>query len=153
MLEYFRRTSRLCALVIVPGMTLTACYSTVPVLATPRDRAEVILDMTPAATEAMGGFLGRGTVSVRGRLLDWQPDSIVVSMLATEVAQGGEQLWKGERVAVPRTAVARVTERRVQRGRTSLVVLAAVAVLATAIGIIRGGIGGSSGGGTKPVPQ
>lgn len=153
MLEHFRVTARPCAVILLPAMALTACYSTVPVRGTPRDRAEVVLDMTPAATQEMGSFLGRGTVSIRGRLLEWQPDSIVVSMLATEVEQGDEQLWKGERVAVPRTAVEHVTERRVQRGRTALVILAAVGIVATAVGVISSGVGGTSGGGTKPVPQ
>lgn len=153
LIQHVRRTARWCAVVVLPCLTFTACYSTVPVSAPPPGRAEVILDMTPAATEQMSSFLGRGTVSVRGRLLEWQPDSIVISMLATELSQGDEQLWKGERVAVPRAAVARITERRIQRGRTGLLALASVAVIVTAIGVISNGIGGTSGGGTKPVPQ
>ena len=135
-------------------MALTSCYSTIPVVSVAPSRgAELILDMTPQATERMGGFLGRGTVSARGRLLYWEPDTVVVSMLATEVAQGDEQLWRGERVAIPRDAVARITERRVNRGRTSLAILGAVTIIVTAVGVISGGIGRTSGGGTKPVPQ
>lgn len=153
MLASFRRTARLGAAVVIPAMTVASCYSTIPVRTDPSTGAELVLDMTPAATERMGGFLGRGTVSVRGRLLSWQPDTVVVSVLATEAVPGNEQLWRGERVAVPRDAVARITERRVNRGRTSLAILAGVTFMVTAVGIISGGIGGGSRGGTKPAPQ
>lgn len=153
MLACFWRTAPFGAAVVISAMTVTSCYSTIPARTAPPAGAELVLDMTPAATEKMGGFLGRGTISVRGRLLSWQPDSIVVAVLATEVAQGDEQLWRGERVAVPRDAVARLTERRVNRGRTSLAIFAGVAFVVTAVGIISGGVGGTSGGGTKPVPQ
>jgi len=101
---------------MIPVMALTSCYSTIPVSVTPSRGSELILDMTPQATERMGGFLGRGTVSARGRLVDWEADTVVVAMLATQIARGDEQLWNGERVAIPREAVARITERRVNRG-------------------------------------
>ena len=154
MLVHFRRTTRFCGVVTIVVMTFTSCYSTIPVVSvTPSRGSELILDMTPQATERMGGFLGRGTVSARGRLVDWEPDTVVVAMLATQIARGDEQLWRGERVAIPRDAVARITERRVNRGRTSLAILGAVTVIVTAVGIISGGIGGTSGGGTKPTPQ
>jgi hypothetical protein len=153
MLRHFRRHAELFGAVTILVMALTSCYSTIPVSAAPSRGAELILDMTPQATERMGGFLGRGTVSARGRLLNWEPDSVVVSMLATQIARGDEQLWRGERVAIPRDAVARITERQVNRGRTSLAILGAITLMATAVGIISGGISGTSGGGTKPAPQ
>jgi hypothetical protein len=138
---------------MIPVMAFTSCYSTIPVGASPSRGSELILDMTSQATERMGGFLGRGTVSVRGRLVDWEPDSVVLAMLATQIARGDEQLWKGERVAIPRDAVARITERRVNRGRTSLAILGAVTVIVTAVGLISGSIGGGRGGDGKPKPQ
>ena len=154
MLVHFRRTARFFGVVTILVMAFTSCYSTIPVsVAAPSRGAELILDMTPQATERMGGFLGRGTVSARGRLVEWEADTVVVSMLATQIARGDEQLWSGERVAIPRDAVARIAERQVNRGRTSLAILGAVAVIVTAFGVISGGIGGTSGGGTKPVPQ
>lgn len=153
MLAHFRRTARFGGVVTALVMAFTSCYTTIPVSVAPSRGAELVLDMTSQATERMGGFLGRGTVSVRGRLVDWEPDSVVVAMLATQIARGDEQLWKGERVAIPREAVARITERRVNRGRTSLAILGAVTLIATAVGIISGGIGGTLGGRPKPSPQ
>ena len=152
MLGHFRRTARFFGVVTILVMAFTSCYSAIPVIVAPSHGAELVLDMTPQATERLGGFLGRGTVSARGRLLSWEPDTIVVSMLATEAAPGDEQLWKGERVAIPRDAVARITERRVNRGYTSLAILTAVTVVVLAVRA-GNGFGRPGGKGTKPAPQ
>lgn len=139
--------------VISSIMVLASCYTTIPIRSAPSRGAEVVLDMTTEATDRMSGFLGRGTVSARGRLLAWEPDSIVVSMLATEIEGGGEQLWRGERVAIPREAVARITEKRVNRWRTGLIAVAGLALVVAALDAVIGGEGGLFGGGTKPAPQ
>lgn len=153
LLAFCRHRSRTCAAILTASFALGACYRTVPVHAAPRAGAELILEMTTDATERLGGFLGRGVVSARGRLVEWSADSIVVGMLATVNTHGEEQLWRRERVAVPRVAVARVTERRVSRGRTAIVVGMGAALLVTAIGLATGGEDGPAGGGTKPPPQ
>lgn len=153
MLAYFRRSARFGAAVMILLLTVNSCYTTIPVTATPRPGGELVLDMTTEATDRMSGFLGRGVVGIRGRLLAWERDSIVVSMVATRIARGVEQLWNGERVAIPREAIARITERRVDRGRTSLLALAGLALILTTFQAITGGNDGPSGGGTKPPPQ
>ena len=152
-LASFRRRCRLVAILTIPSFAPSGCYRAVPVEGTPPSGSEVVLEMTDEATARLGGFLGRGTVDIRGRLLDWTQDSIVVSMIATENTLGQEQLWRNERVAIPRAAVARVRERRLNRTRTSALVLAIGALVTTGILVSTRGEGGTSGGGTKPVPQ
>lgn len=153
MLEHVRRAARVSAVVLLPSVALSSCYTTVPVRSTPASNAELVLEMTPEASAQLGGFLGRGTVSARGRLLAWREDSVVVSMLATSDARGNEQLWRRERVAIPRAAVAHVTERRVSRGRTTALVLAGAAVLLSAFELATQGGDGPGGGAPKPAPQ
>ena len=153
LLAFCRRRARTGAAILAACFALSACYRAVPVRAAPRVGTELVLDMTSDATEQLGGFLGRGVVSARGRLVDWAADSVVVSMLATVNTNGEEQLWRRERVAVPRVAIARITERRVSRGRTAVVVGMAAAVLVAAIGLATSGEDGPAGGGTKPPPQ
>lgn len=154
MRAYMRKRLHLRSLAVIPSFVVVAsCYSTIPIRSAPSRGTEVVLDMTTAATERMSGFLGRGTVSARGRLLAWEPDSIVVSMLATEIEGGGEQLWRGERVAIPREAVARITEKRVNRWRTGLIAVTGLVLVVAAVDAVIGGEGGLFGGGTKPSPQ
>lgn len=151
--EHVRRTARLTAVALLPALTVSACYTTVPVRSVPRANAELVLTMTPEASAELGGFLGRGTVSARGRLLAWREDSIVVSMLGTSDARGLEQLWRRERVAIPRAAVAHVTERRVSRGRSAALAVVGAVVLLSAFKLGTQGGDGPGGGTPTPAPR
>ena len=153
MLASVRRAVRIVAIVLVPALALEACYKAVPIEAAPPPDTEIVLELTSDATQQLGGFLGRGTASARGRLISWESDSVIVAMLATENTRGEEQLWRRERVGIPRDAIARVRERRLQRGRTTALVIAGSVVIVSALVLAMTGQGGSSGGGTKPVPQ
>ena len=152
-LASFRRRCRFIALLTIPSLAPSGCYRAVAVEGTPPSGSEVVLEMTDEATARLGGFLGRGTADIRGRLLDWTADSIVVSMIATRNTRGEEQLWRDERVAIPRPAIARVRERRLDRARTTALVIGIGVLVTTGILVSTRGEGGTSGGGTKPAPQ
>lgn len=152
-LSLVRRRRSPVAAVVLAALVASGCYHSVPVQGAPALGTEVVVEMTSDATERLGGFLGRGTVDLRGRLLAWEQDSVVLSMIASEDTRGAEQLWQGERVAVPRGAVARVRERRLQRGRTAALAAGIGTLVVTGIIVSTRGEGGASGGGTKPAPQ
>ena len=50
-----------------------------------------------------------------------------LGMIVTTMAGGGEQFWRGERVAIPREAIARVRGRELDRRRTALAVVGGIA--------------------------
>jgi hypothetical protein len=91
----------------------------------PPDR-EIVVEFTEGGAQRLGGLLGRAVVSARGRPLDWTADSVALAMVVTTTAGGGEQFWHGERVSIPREAVARVRERRVDRRKTALAVVGGI---------------------------
>lgn len=121
------------------SLLLAACYKQVPLAGeTPSGKSHVILEFTGAGAERMGGALGAAVMSARGRPLAWTSDTIALAMVATTRRTGDEQFWKGERVAIPRDAVARVYERRLDRGKTALFAVTGAALAFGAQQVIRG---------------
>ncbi|HEX6251317.1 MAG TPA: hypothetical protein VFZ56_07780 [Gemmatimonadaceae bacterium] len=107
------------------------CYTTVPLASEPpRPDREVVLEFTDEGAQSLGGLLGRAVVSARGKPLAWTSDTVALAMVATTNARGGEQFWRGERVAIPRQFVLRTRERALDRRRTALAVIGGVAVAA-----------------------
>lgn len=119
------------SLLAVLGLCLVAaagCYTTVPLGSEPpRADREVVLEFTDDGGQRLGGLLGRAVVSARGRPLEWTADTVALAMVATTNAQGGEQFWQGERVAIPRQFVARARERALDRRRTAIAVVGGLA--------------------------
>jgi hypothetical protein len=104
------------------------CYTTVPLASDPpRPEREVVVELTETGAQRLGGVLGRAVISARGRPIEWSADTVALAMVVTTMAGGGEQFWKGERVAIPREAVAHVRERQLDRRRTAIGVIGGIA--------------------------
>ncbi|MBA3578535.1 MAG: hypothetical protein H0W42_00960 [Gemmatimonadaceae bacterium] len=121
------------------ALLFAACYKLVPVAGeTPSGESQVVLEFTDAGAEQLGGVLGAAIISARGRPLAWTADTIALAMIATTRRTGEEQFWKGDRVAIPRGAVARIYERRLDRGKTALFAVTGAAIAFGAQQVIRG---------------
>lgn len=140
-MPYFFR--KLCALGLVVLHT-TGCYKLVPVApAATTPNSQVVLEFTDVGAEQLGGLLGNAVASARGRSILWTPDTVRLSMLATTTRAGSEQYWTGQPVSIPRTLVARVQERRLDRGRTTLFALTGVALAVLTQQVIKGSSSGT----------
>lgn len=141
----------LLALPVVAGCYV---YRPAPVTAPPIG-AEVRLTLTDLGTANMAAQVGPSTEALAGKLVDDSAGHYLVSLLGTRQRSGIEVGWRGERVSVPSTLVARVEERRFSRKRTVLMTIGLVAgtFLAREAFWGPGGFWGSAGPGRGPVPQ
>ena len=144
---------RACVTSLALCFIVVGCYSDVALQRNPPPvNKELVLQLNETGTAQLGGLLGLNVVAARGRLLRWTDDSISLSMLATLNRLGNETLWHREPVAIPRSAVALVQERRLNATRTAFAGAGAVAILWAAIEGMTGR-NDPGGGGGGPPPQ
>jgi hypothetical protein len=133
-------------LVALSVLLLGACYRYAPLDAPAPTGASVRLHLAPAEAASLATTLGAGTAAVEGTIVEASDTTFVLAVTGTRRA--GESTatpWGGDRVTVPRRAVASVEARRLDRRRTATVVglaaLGAVAVraLVSAIDALAGG--------------
>lgn len=134
---------------------LGGCYQYVPVRATtPPEQAEARVELTDDGSTALTGLLGPGVELVDGRIQRADRDSVILLVSQTTVRGGREDSWRGERIAVPRSAVASLSVRRLSATRSAIAVVAGAAVLvAGAIGFRAGSPATRTGGNRLPPPQ
>ena len=139
--------------VLIPLLAGCYVYQPAGVGAAPgSDRIRLALTDSGAVT--LAAQLGPATEEVSGRVLGASAGAYVVAVLGTRRRGGVETDWRGERVVVPRTLVARAEARRFSARRTTL---AGLALVAAALGAREafwgpGGVfsGGPAGGGQGP---
>lgn len=135
---------RLMPVAVAFSLALGGCYKLVPLGGeTPSPETQVVLEFTDVGAERLGGLLGNAVISARGRPLLWSADTIALAMVATTRRTGEEQFWNGERIAIPREAVARVHERRLDRGRSTLFAATGVALAVGAWQVVKGSSSGT----------
>ena len=143
------------ALVCGCAALLGACYDYVPQVAQqPALGSEVRLTLTDLGSVAAASAVGPRVESIDGRIARISADSVVVAATQTTQRGGAENTWNGERVALPRSAVASIGVRRLSASRTALASAAGVAVVVgTIVGFHVGGSGNGSGISKLPTPQ
>jgi hypothetical protein len=121
---------------------------------TPAPASDVRLNLTAAGASALVPTLGRSTTAVEGKILRVTDSSYMLGVSSTlkrdesDEASFTRTLWAGESVSIPRSAVAGVELRSLDRRRT-VVAASLVTVLGVlAAKVIVHGIG--SGGGAGP---
>lgn len=142
---------RLLTLMPAAALCVGACYNYVP-----RDTPAVVrpghlvrVELTDAGVVAIAAQVGPGVYRIDGRVTTVN-DSVVVLAAQTLVSRrtNVEQYWNGERVTIPRTAVASVQERLLSKSRTvGLVAVALGTVIGAAAAFDVNGFGGTGGGG------
>ena len=122
---------------------LCGCYEYLPPPSRTTDLTgkRVELKLTDAGSVVLASAIGPQSESVGGTLVDLQQDNLVVSVLSVTNRNGLETGWKGERIEVPRSMIARLEERRFSVRRTFF----ASATLMAGLVIAQRAFGGSGG--------
>ncbi|HEX5725840.1 MAG TPA: hypothetical protein VFX98_10275 [Longimicrobiaceae bacterium] len=129
------------------------CYSVHPVAdtaLTPGTR--LVATLTPQGSEQLASQVGPRVVALEGTLVGTQGQEWEVYVNTLVKRDSTEEHWNGERVVIPRLAIASLSERRLDRTRSYL---AAAAITVGALLVARGFqsglfLGGDGGGGENP---
>lgn len=134
-------------------LLLCGCYVNIPLTTTPEQGARVHVALTDRGSVDLAQYLGPRVAAVDGRLLTSDDSVLSISVSQVVLQSGDDQLWKGERVAIPRDAVATVQGRKLSVWRSGIIG-GAIAAAAFIIGSQSGGsVGGGKKGGPPPVGQ
>jgi hypothetical protein len=121
---------------------LSSCYSYRPAgsveSVAPVAGQRVSLRLTDQGTAELVGQLGGGISSVEGEIVGADADRLEVAVASTEDVRRMTADWKGERVVIPRHAIASVRERRFSPGATGLAGALVVGGLAGAYALFGG---------------
>jgi hypothetical protein len=137
-------------------LVLAGCYSYRPLeTPAPDSGARVEADLTDRGTVAMASQIGPGALSVRGEVLQTEPEALVLALTSVQGRNQQETFWKGEHVKIPLVTVARVQQRQFALKKTLLFGGAVLGGLFAAVAAFGGSSagGGGGGGGGDPSPQ
>lgn len=124
-------------------LVFTACYENVPIgTSEPAVGKEIVVEITSAGAAKVAQYIGPGAMSLAGRLISAQPDSVKLAVTTVTRENGEEQFWKGETVAIGRSDISRISQRKLSPTRTAL----AATILAGAVFTVRQVIGNITGG-------
>jgi hypothetical protein len=132
-------------------VTSGACYRYTPIdVPSPALGSEVRVRLTDAGAVALAPLVGNRIEMVDGRVSSVADTAVTLAVTGTTDRLGSEIPWKGETVMFPRSAVASVERKHLDRGK-SYIVGGIAAGLVAAIGVgfsVTGGGGGTAGGST-----
>ena len=122
---------------------LAGCHRYEPVTGSTVARgSSVAVSLTDFGTANLGRLLGMGVGTVEGNLVSASDSVYTLAVQVVRQRNGIETFWRGEQVAIPRTDVAEIRQRRFSRSKSAL---ATVAILAAAFGAVEAFIGTGSG--------
>jgi hypothetical protein len=128
-----------------------ACYRYTPIDSpSPALGTEVRVRLTDAGAVTLAPLVGNRIEVVDGRISSIADTAVTLSVTGTTDRLGSEVTWKGEQVSFPRSAVAGLERRKLDRGKSYIVGgIAAGLVAAVGVGFsITGSGGGGKTGGT-----
>jgi hypothetical protein len=147
---------RTCAAAIMAASVVTsgACYRYTPIDSTsPALGSEVRLRLTDAGAITMAPLVGNRIEVVDGHISSIADTSMTVSVMQTTDRLGSEVTWKGEQVVFPRTTVAGLERRSLDKGKSYLVggiTAGLVAAVGIGFSISGNGSGGQNSGTGTP---
>ena len=109
---------------ISAGTLLSGCYQYTPIDSQVSASAlgdEVRLRLTDAGAVTLAPLVGNRVEIVDGRLSSVADTALTLSVTSTTDRLGSETPWKGEQVTVPRSALAGIERRHLDRGKSYLV--------------------------------
>lgn len=146
-----RRVSR-AAVCTAVSTVLGGCYEYAPTLnPVASATGPVQVTLTDAGSLAVAGQVGPRIAAIEGLCTSATPDSLVLSVTQTTARGGSDTFWKGERVAVPRSAVASFGVRRLNVTRTAIVSVVGVGAAVAAIASFSAR-GSTQNGTLRPLP-
>lgn len=140
---------------IVFGIAMLAvagCYTYEPVtlMPAPQPGTDLRLSITDRATTDLRDYLGPNVELLNGQLVAADTDEINLAVRSIVFYNGSEQFWTGDRVRIPRSAVARAELRRFSASRTGFLTALSIAGAMVLGNALLGG-GDAEGSGT-PIP-
>jgi len=119
--------------------------------------SEVRLNLTDAGSLALVSTLGTSTAAAEGRIVRVTDSAYVIAMSSTlkrteDPTSLARTMWAGESVSIPRSAVAGVEQRSLDRRRTAVAASVATVLGVLAAKLIVHGVGSSSSGGDTGTP-
>jgi hypothetical protein len=149
----FNRSVRaaICALL---AFTTTACYVNRPLTTSlPSPGQRVFVRLTDQGSIDLARYIGPGMVAVDGTVESAADGEIALRVLRTEQRNGVDVSWAQEPVTVPRSAIASIEERSLDK-RRSWMVAGLLGGLVVAVGILIGtGVLSGGAGEDDPGPQ
>lgn len=147
------RTTRAIVLTVVAAST--ACYRYVPnSSADLQVGEEVRVRLTSNGSVALQSFVGAEVVAIDGRVTARSDTAYALAMGGTTKREGDSAVWSGEPVTVPRSAIAGVEHRVLNKKKTlvmsALGVAGAVLVAVIVSAVSGSGSSGPDGGTTPP---
>jgi hypothetical protein len=109
--------------------TSTGCYTSRAVTGVPDTGAQAVVTLNDRGRTALSDALGPNAERVEGSVVSRTDSAFVLAVRSVDYFGGATNAWRGEHVSVPVAGVRVLTERRLSRGRTYLVVGAAVAAV------------------------
>ncbi|HXL35140.1 MAG TPA: hypothetical protein VN953_09475 [Gemmatimonadales bacterium] len=125
----------LIAVTAVVGMS-SGCYFRAMLDEPPVPNTSVTVTLTSDGAETLSDPLGPGARELDGRLLSSAPDTVALAVYRMTRVGGRIEPWKGEHVAMPRRAVARLERRWFSPFATAVVVGGAVTGLVLAAHVV-----------------
>jgi hypothetical protein len=146
----------MCAVLACCSLAVIGCHDYRPLAGTtPAENAFVRVNLNDSGSTLLSGYLGPRIVAVDGRYSHGDGDGFELFVSSTEDVNGMQSYWHGERVTIPRSAIATVQARKLAPFRTALLSGGIGAAIAGVVSAFTGhgvfGIGGSSGG--RPGPK
>lgn len=144
-----RGTALLC---LSTMMFQQACYTSIPVTApSPVLKGPVTITVNDRGRTLVGPRLGTLLDHVNGRLIRGDAESVEVAVETAEDVRGNVARWGGERFTIPREGIESMTERRVSRSRTAVLLGGIAAAVIVAFVSIVPGKNKSGGDGGKEI--
>jgi hypothetical protein len=149
------RRYRVAMAAVVVAM-LNACYDYLPPPSgTPIVGTAVRAALTDAGSVQLATAIGPRVASLDGQVERADGDSLVLNVTSMTLANGTENAWGGERVAIPSSLISSLRERQLNRPRTLLAAAVGTGLVVTAW--LTQHVGNSARGpvviGTPPVGQ
>ena len=141
---------------VLLSFLLAACYRYEPTTAAlPSTGDDVRLTFSADATERLAPVLGPRTSSLTGHIFADDGSAFMLGVDRTFKDDGVAVVWSGDRVTIPRSGIAQVERRVLDRNRTLLATGGVVAGAIVSVFILskyRSGAGSSSDGTLPPPP-
>jgi hypothetical protein len=118
--------------------------------------ARIEAELTGTGSAQLAGQLGHDITTLRGQVIDSNDVGLLVALNSVTLKNHERTSWKGERVRIPLSTVARVNQRRFSLGRSLLLGGAAIGAMVAAVVAFDGGgsgVGGGVGTGGGPGSQ
>lgn len=134
---------------------LCGCYVDLPLdTVEPQVGTRVVAELTGYGSDTLARSVGPGVTTLRGYVVSADHTDLILSVTSVGGRFGPEQLWRGEQVHVPLTAVQNLELRKFSLGRSLLLGAAFLGAAVVAWEAFKGGTRGgqlpSGGGGSMP---